>query len=628
MSGVPPPPPTLDRTPSSGRAPPQGVHCFERKFEGEDQRPPVRLVVFDCDETLTLSTFMPRERDFERKIGWSSWPEYISMMNFGTPFVDGTSDFDEPYAPDGRLCRLQNLFQTLVQAEDGSLRSLAVLTRNSRGAVACLNLLMMAKLADHFSVIWSMAANPGMPNGVYKDGEEWKTFNAPLDHVYDHKADVLASVVKSPDEWFPQLAVDGGVSHSHLRGLSDAGIVLVDDVRTNFQSPLTSGPKVLRYCKVARYDGRHPHMGHLPDMGGIGAKSTEDYVKLMDFVEAPWKFKAEPRAFCVEQRFVGCEHKPAVNLVVFGFDATLSLYTFLPADSKCAREIGFPISESQEGADFVKLNFESPWVPGSRVERLQKMLSSLLVPSEGSTRTLAILTANEQGAVVVLNLLLTAGLADSFSAIWAPLADEGLPRGVCRHGEDWRIFNPPVDGMEDRSSKGDLLGSIVERPHQWFPQAVDGEPQQREALQHLAPGNLHVKNIVLIDDEMTNFHCRSGGGHQVLRFCKVACYDDEYYDDFGLLMNMGGIGARNEQDYNTVLRFIEQPWRYRVEEDPDFDAELPVQIRDLLEHVQNEEDLQNAGLMERQCTLARSHTVPVGEHDASQEQSRPKTSNV
>jgi len=169
------------------------------------------------------------------------------------------------------------------------------------------------------------------------------------------------------------------------------------------------------------------------------------------------------------------------------------------------------------------------------------MLRSLLVSSQGSTRTLAILTANEQGAVVVLNLLLMADLANSFSAIWAPLADEGLPRGVCRDGEHWRIFNPPVDGMVDKSSKGDLLGSIVERPHEWFPQAVDGEAHDREAPQYLAPGNLHVKNIVLIDDEMTNFHCRSGSGHQVLRFCKVACYDDEYYDDFGLLMNMGGI---------------------------------------------------------------------------------------
>lgn len=608
-----PPAPTLDRAPSSGRAPPQGVHCFERKFEGEDQRPPVRLVVFDCDETLTLSTFMPRERDFERVIGWSSWPEYISMMNFGTPFVDGSSDFEEPYAADGRLCRLQDLFQTLVQAPDGSGRSLAILTRNSRGAVACLNLLMMAKLADHFSVIWSMAANPGMPNGVYRDGEKWKAFHAPLDRVYDHKADVLASVVKSPHEWFPQLAVDGGGSHSHLLGLSDAGIVLVDDVRANFQSPSKDKPKVLRYCKVARYDGRHPHMGHLPDMGGIGAKSTDDYEKLTGFVEEPWNFKAEPKAFCIEQRFVGCEDRPAVNLVVFGFDATLSLYTFLPENSNFARQIGFTCSESDEGADFVKLNFESPWVEGSRVERLRKMLSSLLISSEEKNRTLAILTANGQGAVVVLNLLLMADLADSFSTIWAPLADEGLPRGVCRDREGWRIFNPPVDGMEDRSSKGDLLGSIVERPHQWFPQAVDGDPHEREALQHLAPGNLHVKNIVLIDDEMTNFHCRSGSGHQVLRFCKVACYDDEYYDDYGLLMNMGGIGARNEQDYNTVLRFIEHPWKYRVEEDPELNTEIPVHIRDLLEHVQTEE------VIERKLTASMSLHSFTGLQGASQE---------
>jgi len=614
MSGVPPGPPTLDRTPSSGRAPPQGVHCFERKFDGEDLRPPVRLVVFDCDETLTLSTFMPRERDFERVIGWSSWPEYISMMNFGTPFIDGSSDFEEPYAPDGRLCRLQDLFQTLVQAPDGSARSLAVLTRNSRGAVACLNLLKMAKLAEHFSVIWSMAANPGMPNGVYRDGETWKAFQAPLDGVYDHKADVLTSVVKCPHEWFPQLAVDGGGSHSHLLGLSVAGIVLVDDVRANFQSPSSSKPKVLRYCKVARYDGRHPHMGHLPDMGGIGAKSADDYEKLTSFVEEPWNFKAEPKAFCIEQRFVGCDEKPPVNLVVFGFDATLSTHTFLPEDTNCAREIGFACGDSDERAKFVKLNFESPWVEGSRVESLRNMLSSLLA-SAATTRTLAILTANEQGAVVVLNLLLMADLADSFSAIWAPLADEGLPRGVYRDRDGWRIFNPPVDCMEDRSSKGDLLGSIVETPHQWFPQAVEGEPHEREALQHLAPGNLHVKNIVLIDDEMTNFHCRSGSEHQVLRFCKVACYDDEYYDDYGLLLNMGGVGARNEQDYNTVTRFIESPWKYRVEENSVLCAELPRHIQELLEHVQTEEVIERKFTASFFTTSTRSLAAGSGEED-------------
>merc|ERR550532_2613316 len=121
------------------------------------------------------------------------------MVNFGTPFLEGSRDFEKPFADGGRIARLQELFQRLAEGEDGSgpRRALAVLTRNSRGAVACLNLLLMAKLADHFSAIWAMAANAGMPNGVYRDGETWKSFTAPLDRIYDHKADVLANVVKS-----------------------------------------------------------------------------------------------------------------------------------------------------------------------------------------------------------------------------------------------------------------------------------------------------------------------------------------------------------------------------------------------------------------------------------------------
>merc|ERR550532_1410880 len=96
----------LERTPSNARGAPFGVHCFERKFDGGEKHPPVLLVVFDCDETLTLSTFMPREKDFERVIGWSSWPEYISMVNFGTPFVEGSRDFEQPFGDGGRICRL------------------------------------------------------------------------------------------------------------------------------------------------------------------------------------------------------------------------------------------------------------------------------------------------------------------------------------------------------------------------------------------------------------------------------------------------------------------------------------------------------------------------------------------
>ena len=46
-------------------------------------------------------------------------------------------------------------------------RTLAILTRNNAGAVACMNLLKIAGLRKHFSAIWSMY--PGVPSGVYNE---------------------------------------------------------------------------------------------------------------------------------------------------------------------------------------------------------------------------------------------------------------------------------------------------------------------------------------------------------------------------------------------------------------------------------------------------------------------------
>merc|ERR1712061_931113 len=32
----------------------------------------------------------------------------------------------------------------------------------------------------------------------------------------------------------------------------------------------------------------------------------------------------------------------------------------------------------------------------------------------------------------------------------------------------------------------------------------------------------------------------------------------------GLVMHMGGIGARAVKDYSTLSRFVQQPWRFRI----------------------------------------------------------------
>jgi len=383
--------------------------------------------------------------------------------------------------------------------------------------------------------------------------------------------------------------------------------VLVDDVRTNFQSPSADGPKVLRYCKVARYDGRHPQMGFLTDMGGIGAKRVDDYDTLLSFVAEPWKFKAEFRAVCMEQYFEGCEDTPPVSLVVFEFDETLSLYTFMPEDARGATEIGYVGGGAEEREHFVRYNFESPYVEGCRVAKLRSMLKDLSVSVEGEPRTLAILTENEAGAVAVLNLLLMADLADFFSAIWALSAEEGMPRGVFRDGADWKQFSPPAEGLSARESKGDALCSIVERPREWFPQtAAAGAPP------NLAPGCLQLWNIVVIDDERTNFRVRSGDNPQALRYCKVARYDDIYRDQ-GLLMHMGGIGARTDKDYRTVLGFVDCPWKYRVAEDPELPNSRSASDADtegLLEHVKVEEELRK---LPRRWMGGRAQTAPAGD---------------
>lgn len=563
------------------------------------------MVVFDCDETLTLSTFMPRERGFDSQIGWSSWPDYISMMNFGTPFIEGSRDFESPTGaapPDGRLDRLRKMFKEL-KGEAGSERTLAVLTRNQRGAVACLNLLTMANLAEHFSVIWCMVSTPSK-TGVYFDGKQWKQFEAPTTTVKDHKADVLTSVASDPMRWLPQLRQDGGWDgYGHLKDMSPECIVLVDDVRTNFQSQ-EGDTKILRYCKVARYDGKHPHMGFLSDMGGLGARHLEDYTQLVNFVEQPWTFKAAFSCTCMERHFNGCEAQPPAKLIIFEFDETLSLYTFMPHeledDPDYATKIGY-LGSQQKQQHYREWNFESPYCDDQetpRVEHLKNLFRDLTSTEGEDVRTLAVLTENEAGAVAVLNLLLMADLAEYFSAIWALGAEEGKPKAVYKDGAEWKTFTPSVSFKPQESqkfrlsgktakpmlehSKDDVLACLLERPLEWFPQFGTGDDGRKESLL-----SMRAESVVFVDDERTNFNTSSSSSErpEVLRYCKVARYDEEYRDQ-GLLMHMGGLGARSVKDYRTLSTFVDRPWKYRIN-DPDHPECCPhpdqAEIKELLE---------------------------------------------
>uniref|UniRef100_A0A7S1LJ17 Uncharacterized protein n=1 Tax=Alexandrium catenella TaxID=2925 RepID=A0A7S1LJ17_ALECA len=190
------------------------------------------------------------------------------------------------------------------------------------------------------------------------------------------------------------------------------------------------------------------------------------------------------------------------------------------------------------------------------------------------------------------------------------MAEEGLPRCVCKRESAWEEFPPPAEGMCGQDSKGDMLASIVARPREWFPDAFDDSGQVRDDLEHLAPENLRLENIVLIDDERTKFHTGSGDSLQVLRYCKVARYDDIYRDQ-GLMMNMGGIGARSDKDYRLVKYFVDRPWKSRVNEDPE-----PPQLHhpeDLLEYKAPEDELPKALLSARRHSMTRAKTAPPGE---------------
>lgn len=550
----------------------------ERWFEGHENHNPVQLIVFDLDETLTLATFCVSTAKWENDIG-ASLPKDVAAR-----IVEHS--FESPYLDGSRVQKLQDMLHDLAKG-DGHPRALAILTNNSGGAVGVLNFLMAAQLADYFSAIWRTDLGDGKPCGVYKNGSAWNIFTPPFHEVPDRiqlgtervtqKADVLWHVSQNPAAWFPQLAKDT-TEMEMLTYLKHEGIVLVDDDQSNFESVslvdgahASSGVKVLRYCKVARYDDNYRNYGYIQGLGGIGAHSNADYEHLKMFVSAPWRHKWGKCVKCVQQHsddddknhFNGND---PILIVVFDFDETLSLATFMPNDRSHTVKIGWvpadsdnPIGCDWSEEDLVRYNFESPFLEGSRVAKLETMFENIarVDDADGHRRTLAILTRNTGGAVAVLNLLIAANLADHFSAVWGmpgtlSHADATRPCGVYRTNVGWKTFNPPLDQVH--CHKADIIADVVKNPAKWFPQLVNFS-----SLVQIRPAQ-----IVLVDDERINFHS-DATQNRLFRFCKVARYDDTYRD-CGFLNQMGGIGAHSDEDYVMLKNFLEEPWKY-VEED-------------------------------------------------------------
>eukprot|EP00930_Biecheleria_cincta_P073184 TRINITY_DN60501_c0_g1_i1.p1 TRINITY_DN60501_c0_g1~~TRINITY_DN60501_c0_g1_i1.p1 ORF type:complete len:615 (+),score=99.78 TRINITY_DN60501_c0_g1_i1:42-1847(+) len=520
------------------------VRCADRATE-EGKNTPVKLVVFDFDETITLATFMTETCVFS-----GEEKEVARTINFESPWLHGS-----------RLSKLKSMLGTIVAGQDGQQRALAVLTNNSKGVEAVLNMLRLAGLDNHFQAIWTLPKRRGY-NGAYKDMDgHWKFFDPPLSRVKCHKADVLQDIARNGHAWFPQLqSRDAAQTYADLLGITRMeSIVLVDDQRLNFQSD--SGSTVLRYAKVPRYDSEHYYdMGVVKNMGGLGAHDDADYETLKRFIEDPWMCKETFQIRCQERNFEGHEACRPVKLVVFDFDETLTLATFMPYGEDCTMQIGWKpdVNDCWSEADLLLYNFESPWVAGSRIAQLRLLLEDIVrAEDEFGKRALAVLTHNHHGAVAVLNLLLMAQLAQYFVAIW-DISDQLGPRpdGVFQQPDGrWQAFSTPCHSLNRH--KADVLQHVADAPAQWFPQLKGSSHVLDRTL-----FDLRIEDIVLVDDERANLRTNlATSDAKVMRYCKVARYD-ENYRDCGLLNQMGGIGAHSDSDYNMLKAFLAQPWDF------------------------------------------------------------------
>lgn len=266
------------------------LRCQEREYQGQEAQKPVTLVIFDFDETLTMATFMPDDPDFTKKFGWSS----VNSKWSKDDLIE--YNFESPFSPGCRVHKLRETLKAIICPNEAQQRTLAILTRNEHGAVAVLNLLQLAGLADNFSAIWATPAKEGRPNGVFRAADDsWQIFDPPLSECHAHKADIVHHIAKSASAWFPQFAVgcSGPRQCAGLQNLCLEGIVLVDDERANFRSGFASEARVLRYCKVARYDEKYRECGILNQLGGLGSHHDADYEVLKLFIEKPWEFPYE-----------------------------------------------------------------------------------------------------------------------------------------------------------------------------------------------------------------------------------------------------------------------------------------------------------------------------------------------
>ncbi|CAK0875248.1 unnamed protein product [Prorocentrum cordatum] len=137
------------------------------------------------------------------------------------------------------------------------------------------------------------------------------------------------------------------------------------------------------------------------------------------------------------------------------------------------------------------------------------------------------------------------------------------------HDGYWQPFDPPFHEVSDH--KADVLHHVAQHRAAWLPQLA------ARAGGAAAVGPLRPEAVLLVDDERANFRHYKGDGAvtEALRCCKVPRYDD-LYRDCGPLNQLGGLGAHSDADYDSVRRFVEEPWEF-----PSLDTQLSFVAADL-----------------------------------------------
>jgi hypothetical protein len=316
-------------------------------------------------------------------------------------------------------------------------------------------------------------------------------------------------------------------------------------------------------------------------MGGVGAHFEDDFKTLRSFIEEPWLCPETQTVYCREVHFSRSDDHHPVHLVIFDFDETLTLATFMPKDQASYQDINWR-PDPTNVQELVQYNFETPFPVinqkegstkvHSRCAKLRGLFENIAHGKDNEDgRILAILTKNEQGVLGVLNLLKLANLDQYFSAIWTIPSREDRPNGVCQVGKKWETFNPPTGRVNDH--KVEVVYDICEQPQKWFPQMTTlksddpnadttGWSKYEKTLHRLTRMRNKYESVVLVDDERANFKSDAENSDKcMLRYCKVARYDADYRD-CGALNQLGGIGAHSDDDYRSIKDFVRNPWHY------------------------------------------------------------------